>query len=307
VESGDRGGEEDVWSRLAAASGEKYLLFENFEEIKPPDWPSGWTIANDNGDNKQWESWSFGGSRGGQCLRYLSHSTNAANDWLFSPAISLNSGTEYTLDFKTRVTPSLLPHKLSTWIGTAPTTDSMTTQLFSRENITNAETQETSGTFTVTSTGSYYIGFKCYSNANNLALFVDDVLISHPATDLEAHVQMVKAIYTPGSSSYAPDEEIKCLAYVKNVGASTLTVNGLLTGGHESDPDAVLYFTITGPTGAAIPFEAKYKAAAPRAEDFKSLQPGEAVYKIYDLNSGAFDFTASGAYTIRAIYKNYYK
>lgn len=289
-----------------AAEGDNYIMLEDFESISPPALPVGWLSLNANHDDRQWESRLFSGSRGGQCLRYLSHATIPADDWFVTSAISLETSSQYTFHLKSRVTDSSRPHHLTVWTGTSPTTESMTTQILDIPVITAEEITETTGTFSVSTEGLYYVGIHCTSIPNSLAVFVDDVIVSEEETNLGVEVQLTKDFYSE-NNTYAPDEEIECLVIVKNSGSSPLTVNGLLTVGHTNDPESVLSFIIINPDGEEVPFEARYKPSPPQEEDLQSIATGESVYKYYNLNSGTFDFSLSGIYNIKAVYKNRYR
>jgi len=286
------------------AQGEKYVFLENFDGASPPALPVGWTMLNANADSQTWETVNFGGARGGPCVRYLSHPANTADDWFFTPAIALAASTQYTLSFESRVTSPANPHHLSVWVGTSPTTAAMTTQILDRPSLSNREMATTTGTLTTGAAGSYSIGFHCTSNPNQLALYVDNVVLSVPATDLQIRFQLDKAFYQAGANTFSSTEPIKCLVYVKNVTTSPLTVNSLLSLGHDGDPEVVLSFLATAPGGAPLEFRQRYRLPLPAPADIKALQPGEAAYKYYDLKGGAFNFTTTGTYTIRAVYKN---
>ncbi len=292
---------------FASATGEKFLLWESFEDITPPSLPSGWTVENTNGDDKVWETKEYGGYKiRPQCIRYSAHTTNSANDWFFTPPLSLTGVIQYTLRFKYRAVSSTNPEKLAIWFGTAPASGSMTTQVFNHTNITDTLYRDTAVTFTVGSSGNYYIGFCCFSDANRRRLYVDDILISHPATDLELNLQMVKPFYAPGQNTYPRDTVIECLIYLKNIGTSPLTVNTLFTEGYETDLDVALSFIVINPLGETAQFKARYNAPEPAPTDFKTLQPGEIAAHYYDLNCGPYEFTP-GSWTIRAVYKNYFQ
>lgn len=289
------------------STGEKFLLWESFEGITPPAWPSGWTKENTNGDGKVWETKNYGGYKIRQkCVRYSANPSLPANDWFFTPALSLLSGTQYTLRFKYKAISATNPEKLSVWFGTAPASGSMTTQIFNNPNITDTSYQDTALAFTVGFSGTYYLGFHCLSDANRRRLYVDDILISYPAPDLELTLKMIKPFYHPGANTYPADTIIECLIYIKNIGTSPLTVNSLFTEGYESDLDIALSFIVVNPAGETIPFKARYNPPSPALKDFKTLQPGEIASHHYDLNCGPFHFSP-GTYTIQAIYKNYFQ
>lgn len=130
--------------------------------------------------------WGFGSTAGfaatGTGYAVYSFATTAALAWLFSPPIQLGAGTPYTISFKTRAngTTPAEAESLRATIGNARTVAAQTTTIWdSGLNGVNYTTYATqSGTFTPTVTGGYSMGFNCYSAANRLQLFLDDVTIN---------------------------------------------------------------------------------------------------------------------------------
>ena len=289
-----------------SAEGVKYLLYEDFNGVTPPAWPVGWSVENPNG-LAQWETRPFGGGGGGGCARYLSEPITPADDWFFSPAVALSDGIQYNLSFKYRVTSSALPHHLAVSMGDGPSSANMSVLILDLPSIDEEEIQEATAPVTVGSAGNYYIGFHCLSAPNQLAVFVDDVVVSAEETNLRLYLQMDKAFYQAGAINYATQEEKRCLIYAKNVGSATLTVNSRMVVGDPGDPDIVLSFLVTGPGGLTVPFKGKYKPAEPDAADFVPIGPGESVHKYYDLNGAFYDFSNLGDYTIKAVYRNHFK
>ncbi len=294
-----------VWSCPLHAAGFQYVDFENFNDVTPPAFPANWAVENTNADANTWETRDIGGAAGSPCVRYLSHTTNPANDWFFSPAVTLSSGITYTVSFKTRVTSASFLHNLSVWRGAAQNSTGMTALIVSLPSITNTDARETSQTFTVGSTGAYYIGFHCASVPNSLGIFMDDYGISRTESGLSVSLQMDKTVYQ-GLNTFSPTEEKKCLVYIKNNGASPVTMNTLMTIGDTNDPYASLCFIVKDPGGNIVPYKARNKRAGPESSDFTSLAPGNVLSKYYDLNSGVFKFSQTGNYTIQAVYQNFH-
>ncbi|RZK20990.1 MAG: T9SS type A sorting domain-containing protein [Hymenobacter sp.] len=111
--------------------------------------------------------------------------TTAANDWYFTPGLSLRVGYKYQLQFKYRVGNGTYPEALEVKYGTSPTVAAQTTTLFSNGNITTTTYTTTTAanvtTITPAATGTYYIGFHVYSAANQLFLLVDDMQVTETA------------------------------------------------------------------------------------------------------------------------------
>jgi hypothetical protein len=160
--------------------------------------------------------------------------------------------------------------------------------------------------FTVPVSGDYYIGFRCMSPPGTLGLFLDSVRVAEPEARLQVTLEMDKAFYEEGASSYAADEPIKCTVYLANVGTEPLVVNKRMAIGHESLPEGVLAFRISDPDSQPVLPQAKFECAPPEAEDNYYLEPGARIYKDYDLNLGIYAFTKTGNYSIQAVYTNVY-
>jgi hypothetical protein len=228
-----------------------------------------------------------------------------AADFLFSPPVNLISGMNYELKYKDRVTTDMLPHILEVWLGQGAKATSMTLTIIPMYTVDHSDVRETTGTFTVPTTGLYNLGFLCESPPGTAAVFVDDVTIARPEPNLQLTLQLSKVFYQ-GSNTYAPDEAIDCLVYAKNNGPGTLTVNNQLSVGHSTYPPAVLSFIVTGPNGP-VPFQAKLKLPNPEEDNFEEIATGESVHKYYNLNTEVFDFSQPGTYTIKAVYRNLHK
>jgi hypothetical protein len=69
------------------------------------------------------------------------------------------------------------PHKLSVYFGTQQNVTSMTNLLGNDTNIVNSAYQKKEVYFTVPATGSYYLGWYCYSDPDNYSLALDDINI----------------------------------------------------------------------------------------------------------------------------------
>ncbi len=297
-----------IFTAFLHATGEKFLLWESFEEITPPGLPAGWTVENTNGDDKQWETKNYGGYKvRPKCVRYSAHSVNPANDWFFTPALALSPGIQYTLRFKYRVSSAPNPEKLAIWFGTAPASGSMTTQIFNRTNITDTLYRDTAVNFTVSSSGNYYIGFHCLSDANRRRLFVDDISLFCPETNLRVSIAMTKYRFTSQTPIYGLTDTMECVVLIENIGSSDLNLNQMLTVGERDDINTQISFILISPSGDTMPFVLLYEEAGdPKRSDFKILPPGRIMGKIFDFQVG-FSFTQTGTYTVRALYRNYYK
>jgi len=100
------------------------------------------------------------------------------DDWFFTQGLNLTAGITYEVNFVYRCGSSTYSEKLAVdWGNAANSTDMSGTPIFDNNNITNTTWAVGSGTFTPSSTGTYYVGFHGYSDANKWYLFVDDIQV----------------------------------------------------------------------------------------------------------------------------------
>jgi M6 family metalloprotease-like protein len=148
---------------------------------------AGWLIYDPNSGN----TWGYSTSTSvpnspdhGRHARYYFSSTVAADDWLFSSGFTLQAGVAYDIRFNYGARSATYPEKLAVHIGSAQSVGAMTTQLFDNNNVANTTWQPGSGTFTPTTTGTYYVGFHAYSDADQYELAVDDIIVAASQPDL---------------------------------------------------------------------------------------------------------------------------
>ncbi len=155
-----------------------------------------WTFENANNDDRSWtvvgligtdgENIARGGS--GLCAGYPWSTPNAANDWLFSPALTLKTGFTYRLSFyyaALNAGATVYPEKLELFIGSSNNATSMTSSLQNFGTISNTNYQQAIVEITVDTDGDYYLGWYAYSDADQYWLRIDDVeIINVPANDV---------------------------------------------------------------------------------------------------------------------------
>ncbi|MBU0487217.1 MAG: choice-of-anchor J domain-containing protein [Bacteroidetes bacterium] len=131
--------------------------------------------ANDDGD-----TWGIANSAtyahsGTNFAYYAYNSTNAANDWIITTCLDLVGGTAYQLEFYYAVSTAAYPEKLKVAYGTAPNAASLTTDIVDLGTISDTAYALSVSNFTPATSGTYYIGFKAYSDADMDNIFLDDV------------------------------------------------------------------------------------------------------------------------------------
>ncbi len=175
------GGNSSAWFTTAFNTSCATLTvpyFQNFDTVVAPVFPSCMSKEDLNG-GASWATSAASSAAGPysapNCLVYGSDPAIAGNDWFYTPSIALTSGVSYRLSFYYKNASSASPEKLEVKYGNANNAGAMANLIFSDANITNTSYNVLERNFTPSSSGAYYIGFHNFSNANQLALNIDDI------------------------------------------------------------------------------------------------------------------------------------
>lgn len=124
---------------------------------------SDYVVVDANGDEKTWKPGGFAGYS--VCMVSTAKDVTEADDWMISPAITLEGGQYYTVKFDYDMTLSKTEEKLALYAGTSQTVEGMTLTVipeFAYEyNDKNFRTKEAQ--FKAPESGEYYFGFHCTS------------------------------------------------------------------------------------------------------------------------------------------------
>jgi hypothetical protein len=169
----------------AKAAGDT-LLAEGFETVLKPNLPEGWTSnAVDPGDKEHaWvvESGADAGgpAHSGENVAYIRwNATDPHDAWLYSKGMELTAGQSYLISFWTIIYGAgNNRERLAVKIGAEATVGGMTHQLFDN----NGEDYYplwtlVSKNFVPAVTGTYYLGFHSYSDADGNITLIDDVCV----------------------------------------------------------------------------------------------------------------------------------
>ncbi|WET50310.1 choice-of-anchor J domain-containing protein [Chryseobacterium indologenes] len=150
---------------------------EDFENVTTPALPACSSIEN-AGSGNDWTTrqGAFTGIDS-NALTYKYHSTNDANAWFFTPGLNLVSGVEYKLTYT--YSGSGFDEKLKVSYGMSANSSSMTNQLADHPDIADEDAHTETVTFIPGATGVYYMGFNCYSDADQFYLQVDDISVTN--------------------------------------------------------------------------------------------------------------------------------
>lgn len=143
-----------------------------------------WTSIDANNDRNPY-LFVYSATDGGAV--YEQNKSNTANDWLISPAVSLEAGASYDVTFSVRNLSTFTSDKQTFTItaGNAATVEAMTTSLFTETSLAKTPYNvERGGAFTATESGDYYFGVHLTSSSYQGNFLVQSVKItkkvSHP-------------------------------------------------------------------------------------------------------------------------------
>lgn len=160
---------------------------------------AGWTILNNNEDNRQWEAVSEASfpSKFGAKLTYTSSNGLDHDDYLYSPAVHLDRNKEYVVSYWLKAGSGNYKEKLAVYMSESKEPDDVKASHCVNdygEFLMTTATKE-SFTFTPEKTGDYYLVFYAYSEKDKMNIFVGDVLISE---NIFAPAAVTSLTATPG-------------------------------------------------------------------------------------------------------------
>ena len=132
---------------------------------------SEFTVINANNDGR---TWTYSGSNS-QNVTYQWDTNNAADDWIITPAIIMEAGTNYTFGIDAKA--SGYPERFEVMIGTAPTVEAMTQTVVAATEVDGYEVANTTAQFQVPEDGNYYVGIHAISDADKFVLTIDNISI----------------------------------------------------------------------------------------------------------------------------------
>jgi subtilisin family serine protease len=191
--------------------------------------PCGWAVQNVNADANTWNIGTLNPRSGANNVTYAYNVTAAANDWLFTPSLSMNAGSTYRVRFWYRVRSASFPEKLEVKWGNAQNATAMTSAaIFSNTNLINTTYAEGVTTIIAPATsGNYNVGFRVFSAADMYDLNIDDITI-----------ELVSA------------------------GCTTPTVGGIASIVSPIESGSTSTFNLTGQNGTSIQWELSADAGA---------------------------------------------
>lgn len=152
--------------------------FEDFNSVAPPALPNCMSIDNISGNPWQTNAYPPAGMTGNAArISWTPSGSPDMNSWLFTQGLQLQAGTSYRLTYKFTNSSSSFVERMASAYGTATNGAAMTTFLRYHDEIQTTDVLVDTIDFTPAATGVYYIGFQCYSQANQLSLYLDDIKV----------------------------------------------------------------------------------------------------------------------------------
>jgi PKD repeat protein len=140
-----------------------------------------WTTKDANNDGFRWNLSTGSANNGSVSFHYLYNPASPANDWLFSPCLTMDGNQAYRISFfdKTgRDAQGAYPEKLEIKAGTSNTVGAMNEMVSDLGALIDTGFfVEHRMAFKPATSAVYYLGFHCYSDADEFYLYVDDVTI----------------------------------------------------------------------------------------------------------------------------------
>lgn len=138
----------------------------------------GWSIEDANTDGYSWGIFTDAGVSGSGGAAYSYNSSSSADDYIYTTCLDFDASSTYTLTFQYAAYSASYPEKMNVYIGSSPSNTAMTQLIVDLGSITTTTFTASVTNFTVPSTGTYYIGFHAYSDADMYYLLLDDVEIN---------------------------------------------------------------------------------------------------------------------------------
>lgn len=152
--------------------------FENFDGVSAPAIPPCMTVENTNGDAYTWATNTSYALSAPNCAAVRWNAADAMDDWLFTEGLQLTAGITYEVGFAYGAASSATyDERLAVYWGDSPSSAAMVNGPIFDQNFLGAY-YFGSGTFTPATSGTYYVGFHGYSDADQFYLLLDDVYIN---------------------------------------------------------------------------------------------------------------------------------
>lgn len=138
-------------------------------------------VEDANGDACTWNY-----TPSGKAAQYLSFWTDRpADDWLFTPAIAVEAGKLYRIEFDDWCEYASIPERLEAKAGYAQSSYGMSEELVAAHTVqaTSSQREHHTAILRPTQTGKLYVGIHALSDADAYSLLVSDISVSAPLAE----------------------------------------------------------------------------------------------------------------------------
>ena len=164
-------------------------------------------------------TWTFDSDY--EAATYKYNAENAGDDWLVSPAVNMKKNAAYKFSFDAVNTYPV--ERVAAAVGLAPTAEALTEEIIAPTDITYDPRRHTlTGTYRAKEDGLHYFGIHSVSEANQSALFVDNMKITEVPTT---------APEVPANFKVVPGDKGASYANI-SVQAPTTTITGAALSGN---------------------------------------------------------------------------
>lgn len=151
---------------------------QNFDTVTIPALPPCFAISNDNADTFVWQTNNANSASAPNAIRINRNTTQAMDDWFFTPGLNLTAGVTYRLQFRYNTTAAgTFTENLRVRYGTSNNPAGMSVTLVDFSNFSNTLYETQFVDFTPITSGTFFVGFQGYSFANQSIIFIDDISI----------------------------------------------------------------------------------------------------------------------------------
>ncbi|MFZ4707398.1 MAG: hypothetical protein ACOYMF_15455, partial [Bacteroidales bacterium] len=168
-----------VWTFSTICGSYSIPFTESFDSYTPPAVGCG-TSLNVNGDAVKWIS-KIGDSYSGANRLHIGYNPAGQNhnDWYITPGLQLTGLQTYEVKFYYKGGSPIYTENLEVKWGNSPTVAGMSSpSIFSDVSFYKPNYIEGIASFTPSETGTYYIGWHCFSPGDQLGIEVDEISVT---------------------------------------------------------------------------------------------------------------------------------
>lgn len=152
---------------------------------------SGYTILDENGDGTTWKPATEFGEK---VMEVVGERWYELDDWLISPAVNLVGGKKYKISVDVSTFSSY--ETIEVKLGNEATSAAMTQELIPSFSLNDWDYRTFDGTFEVSTSGEYYIGFHAISDYRHEGLYLKSYTVEEYEEGPEPTVEGIKVPYT---------------------------------------------------------------------------------------------------------------